>query len=119
MPSARSVKALGEVQEAKVPVAAPGPSRRHSRLEFDSLDEKAKLGSLFEVGPWGPEVIEMLGAAVSTVKARLAGVESVFWAESVARTSKVWAPSCELGRGGVGVAGPRAGPDEAESKRHS
>ena len=33
------------------------------------------------------------GAAVSTVNERLAGVRSVFWAESVARTSKRWAPS--------------------------
>ena len=119
MPSARSVKALGEVQEAKVPVAAPGPSRRHSKLELDSLEEKAKLGSLFEVGPWGPESTEVLGAEVSTVNERLAGVGSVFWAESVARTSKVWAPSESWGEAVWVSPGPEQGPNEPESKRHS
>ena len=74
---------------AKVPVAAPGPSRRHSKLELDSLELKPKLGSLLAVGPWGPESTWVWGAEVSTVKERVAGVWSVFWASSVARTSKV------------------------------
>ena len=99
---------MGVVQAAKLPVAEPGPSRRHSKLELDSLELKLKLGSLFEVGPWGPESTWVWGAAVSTVNERLAGVRSVFWAESVARTSKRWAPS-ERGEVGVGLPGARAG----------
>ena len=50
---------------------------------------KAKVGEGLLVWPLGPEVIERLGASVSTVNERLAGVESVFWAESVARTWNV------------------------------
>ena len=43
---------MGVEQAEKLPVAEPGPSRRHSKLELDSLELKLKLGSLFEVGPW-------------------------------------------------------------------
>ena len=45
------------------------------------------------VGPDGPLSIVVCGAAVSTVKLRDAGVASTFPAGSVARTSKVCAPS--------------------------
>jgi hypothetical protein len=38
-------------------------------------------------------VIDVFGAAVSTVHAKLAGEASVLPAASLARTSKVWAPS--------------------------
>ena len=48
--------------------------------------------------PDGPEVIVVSGAAVSTVKVRVAGVWSVLPAVSVARTLKVWAPSARLVR---------------------
>ena len=61
----------------------------------------------------------MLGAAVSTVNERLAGVGSVFWAESVARTSKVWAPSESWGEAVWVSPGPEQGPNEPESKRHA
>ena len=61
----------------------------------------------------------MWGAEVSTVKARLAGVGSVFWAESVARTSKVWAPSESWGEAVWVSPGPEQGPNEPESKRHA
>ena len=53
------------------------------------------------------------------MKARLAGVWSVFWAESVARTSKVWDPSASWGEAVWVSPGPEQGPNEAESKRHS
>ena len=75
---------MGEVHEAKVPVAAPGPSRRHSKLELASLEERLKLGSLFEVGPSGPEVIEVLGAVESSVYARAVEQPEVPLAASVA-----------------------------------
>ena len=64
------------------------------------MAEKPKVGVESLVGPWGPESTWVWGAAVSIVKLRLAGVWSVFWAESVARTSNVWAPS-ERGEGAV------------------
>ena len=75
---------------------SPGPeqgpneaeSKRHSKLWAPPVAEKPKLGVGSLVGPWGPESIWVWGAAVSTVNERLAGVWSVFWAESVARTSK-------------------------------
>ena len=92
------MKDFGEVHEAKLPVAAPGPSRRHSKLELASLEVRLKLGSLFEVGPSGPEVIEVLGAAVSTVKERV--WVAVLPAASVALTRKVYEPSA---RGRLGV----------------
>ena len=53
------------------------------------------------------------------MKARLAAVESVFSAASVARTSKVCRPS-ESGIAGVWLApGPEQAPKGSESKRHS
>ncbi len=54
---------------------------------------KPKLGLGLVVGPEGPESIERLGATVSTVNARLAGLASTLPAASVARTSTLWAPS--------------------------
>ena len=42
--------------------------------------------------PAGPAVIVVSGATVSTVKARVAGVASVFPAASIARTLNVWGP---------------------------
>ena len=50
---------------------------------------------------------------------RLAGVGSVFWALSVARTSKLWLPA-ESGVEGVWRApGPEQGANARESKRHA
>ena len=59
------------------------------------------------------------GAAVSTVKDRVAAEPSVLPAESVARTSKVWGPSESWGEAVWVSPGPEQGPNEAESKRHS
>ena len=50
---------------------------------------KPKPGEALFVRPKGPEVIERLGAAVSTVKERVAAEPSVLPTESVARTWKV------------------------------
>ena len=71
-------------------------SRRHSKEEPGSSDEKPKEGLGLEVVPVGPESIWVLGAPVSIVKAREAGVGSVLAAPSVALTSKVWLPSARL-----------------------
>ena len=48
-----------------------------------------KVGVVSEVVPVGPESIVVLGAVVSTVKLRVAGVWSVFEFASIARTRKV------------------------------
>ena len=55
-----------------MPVAAPGPSRRHSKLAPAS-ELKVKVGSSSRVRPVGPELIVVSGGAVSTVKLRVAG----------------------------------------------
>ncbi len=68
-------------------------SSLHSKLEPPSLELKPKLGEALLVGPEGPELIVVFGAWVSTVNARLAGLASVLPAASLARTSKLWAPS--------------------------
>ena len=96
-PSASDAVVCGELQEAHAPA-----STRHSNVEPAWLDENANVGVASFVGPDGPLSIVVCGAAVSTVKLRDAGVASTLPAGSVARTSKVWAPSAER-RGGVGV----------------
>ena len=58
-----------------------------------SEPEKVKVGAVLLVGPFGPEVMLVSGAVVSTVQVRLAGLASVFPAVSVAFTSKVCEPS--------------------------
>ena len=68
-------------------------STEHWNVEPVSVDAKANVGVESLVGPLGPEVNDVSGASVSTVKLRVAGLWSVFPAASVARTSKVWAPS--------------------------
>ena len=125
---ARTEKVWAPSASAAVGVwAAPGPlqganaaeSKRHSKVEPVSLEEKPKVGVESLVGPEAPEVIVVFGAWVSTVKERVAGVASTLPAGSVARTAKVWAPS-ESAAVGVWVApGPLQGAKAAESKRHS
>src|SRR5919204_22413 len=73
------------------------PSIRHSNVEPVSLELKEKLGVVLFDGSLGCPVIDVLGAAVSTVQVKLAGVASVFPAGSVARTSNVWLPSASAG----------------------
>ena len=52
---------------ANVPVAAPGPSRRHSNVEPDSLEENANEAEPSATVPLGPALIEPAGGVVSTV----------------------------------------------------
>ncbi len=54
---------------------------------------KEKEAPVAFVGSLGCAVIVVLGAAVSIVQVKLAGVGSVLPEASVARTSKVWEPS--------------------------
>ena len=55
-----------------------------------------------------------MGAAVSTLKERWAGVGSVLAAASVARTSKLWGPSVRV----AVVSGEEQEAKLAESRRH-
>src|ERR687895_580307 len=85
-PSDNAPVVCGEVQAAKA-----AASTRHWKLAPASL-EKPNVGVESPVRPVGPESIVVCGAAVSTVKARLAAAP-VLPAASVARTSNVCAPS--------------------------
>ncbi len=96
VPSTSGPSVRGEVQLTYVPVAEPGPSRRHSKLEPVSLEENANCGEAELIVPVGPESIVVSGATVSTVKVRVAGVASTLPAASRARTSKVCAPCARL-----------------------
>jgi hypothetical protein len=87
-PSESAGDVLGELQKEKA-----AESKRHWKLEPGSLEAKAKVGVRSLVGPEGPAVIVVSGAAVSTVKELVAGVGSVLPAASVALTSKLWGPS--------------------------
>src|SRR5918999_2167108 len=73
--------------------AKAAPSREHSKAEPVSLELKWNEALVLVVVAGGAVVIVVCGAAVSTVIVRLAGLVSVLPAASVARTSKVWAPS--------------------------
>jgi hypothetical protein len=79
---------LGEAQSSQDPL-----SSLHSKLDPDSDEEKVKLAAVEVVLDWGPLVIEVFGAVVSaggggtvTDQSRVAGVESMFPARSLART---------------------------------
>ena len=84
----------GEAQATQAP-----PSRRHSNVESDSVDENAKLADRVVTVPVGPDAIEVSGGVASSgvdaliVQLREAGDASVFPAASVARTSNVCAPA--------------------------
>ena len=82
-------------------------SKEATPLPPGSEPEKVKEGSLLEVGPAGPVRMVVSGAAVSTVKARLAGLWSVLPAWSIARTfvEAVGEVGVGLGRGAGGEAG--------------
>jgi hypothetical protein len=59
----------------------------------------------------GPELIVVVGAVASSIHVAVAGVGSVFWLGSVARTSKVWLPSVsELKTAGLEQASQAAEP---------
>ena len=72
-----------------MPVVAPGPSSLHSKVEPASVEVNANDGEATFVEPVGPVVIAVSGAAVSTVKDRVAGLASTLPAASVARTENV------------------------------
>jgi len=88
-PSESVLAVKGELHDEKLAL-----SILHSKLAPVSLGEKLKLGveSLVGFGSCGPELMVTLGPMVSTVKERLA-TDPTFPRESVARTSKVCAPS--------------------------
>ena len=77
--------------------AKAAPSSRHWKAATPeppaSVPEKVKLAAAEAALAGGVESIVVLGAMVSTVQVKLAGVASTFPAWSIARTSKVWEPS--------------------------
>ena len=88
LPAAKPVYAVGLVQLAKAP-----PSSEHWNVEPASDDVKLKLALVTFVGLAGAPVSVVLGAAVSTVQVRVAGVASVFESASVALTWNVCDPT--------------------------
>jgi hypothetical protein len=100
----------GDVQVVNAPV-----STEHWNVEGVSLDENANVGVLTPVGPLGPDVIVVSGGVVSTVKALVAGVASVFPAASVARTESVYEPS----RRDAGVYGEEHVENVTPSRAHA
>ena len=91
-------------------------STRHSNVEPASVELKEKLGDVLFDGSLGCAVIDVLGAVVSTVQVKLAGLESVLPAVSVARTWKVWLPSPSAGERACGLV---QDDHEPASTRHS
>ena len=110
-PASAGESVSGLVQLAQEPL-----SRRHSKVEPPSLEEKEKLGVVSFEGSLGWPVIDVFGAVVSTVQVELPGLPSVFPAGSVARTSNVWLPSAS---GGDRVCGLEHVAHELPSIRHS
>ena len=110
-PSASEAVVCGE--RARSPGAAVDAALEASSPAWSA--EKANVGVASFVGPDGPLSIVVSGAAVSTVKLREAGVGSTFPAGSVARTSKVWAPSAS----DAVVSGVEHEPQAPPSTRHS
>ena len=102
---------------------APGPeqaanaweSKRHWKVELDSLDVKVNVGVRFVGKPEGPEVIVVWGAMVSTVKDRDT-TALAFPGASIALTENVWAP---FGSGETRVNGDEQSLKEFASKRHT
>ena len=96
VPSASVPRLRGDEHAWNDPVAAPGPSRRHSNVEPDSVEENVNDGALFADVPAGPVLIVVSGAVVSTVNVRVAGVGSTLPAASIARTENVCVPSASV-----------------------
>src|SRR5918999_1594940 len=65
--------------------ANAAPSSEHSKVEFDSLEVKENGGP--------SDASEVLGAVVSAVHVRVAGVASTLPAASIARTRNVCDPA--------------------------
>ena len=83
-PSARAAAVKGDVHSLN-----PPPSTLQANVAPGSGDENENVGVLSSVGPDGPAVIVVSGAAVSTVKLLPAGELSRLPAASVARTSNL------------------------------
>ena len=81
------------MQAAYDPVVAPGPSSLHSKLAPASPEENENDGVLSLVAPFGPESIDVSGAAVSIVKDLVGGLGATLPAPSFARTENVYEPS--------------------------
>ena len=109
-PSASTAVVNGVLHEPQAP-----PSTRHSNVEPVSVAVNENVGVLSVVVAVGPAVIVVSGGVVSTVNDRLAGVGSVLPAASVARTSKVCAPSAST----AVVNGVLHEPQAPPSTRHS
>src|SRR2546421_153284 len=71
-PAASPEKLTGLLQPLKV----AAPSRRHSKVTLPSFDENEKVAVDWLVLGGGDVLIDVSGATVSTVKARVAGVGS-------------------------------------------
>ena len=96
------------------------PSRAHSKCPESptrSIIPNSKAALVLGVVLLGPELILVLGAVVSTLNERLAGVGSVFPAVSVALTSKVCGPCASAEEVWVRP-GPEQAPKGWESIRH-
>jgi len=83
MPSFKGAEVQGLVQGANAP-----PSRLHSKVLPGSVEVKEKVATGLFVSFGGPDVMVVLGAFVSIVQLKLAGVASVKPPE-VARTLKL------------------------------
>ena len=81
------VYVLGEEQACQAP-----PSRRHSKVAPLSDAENEKVADLEPVDAFGPDVIVVFGATVSTLHVLCAGEGSFVPAESLARTLNVCEP---------------------------
>jgi hypothetical protein len=64
----------------------------HSKVEFVSEEENVNEADALPTVPEGPEPTVVLGAAVSTLQVRVAGVASTLPAASLALTEKVCDP---------------------------
>ncbi len=83
---------------------------------LDSLEENVNVGAATLVAPLGPLSITVSGAAVSTVKVRVAGVGSMLPAASIARTENVCSPSGSVPSACGDVHGANAAPSSLHSK---
>ena len=112
LPSARAGETVSGLEHVfQLPL-----SMRHSKVEPDSLELKAKSGVVLFDGSDGLLPMLVFGAVRSTVQLLVAGVPSVLPAASVARTAKVWLPSA---RAGESVSGLEHEVQLPPSTRHS
>jgi hypothetical protein len=86
------LNAFGDAHAPHAPV-----SSRHSNRAPGSLDENEKLAALDLYAPDGPDGSSVVsGGFVSIVNDDWAGVGSEMPALLIARTAKLWGPSCRL-----------------------